>query len=150
MAETEARIAYGTLLQFGDNSSPPQFTTLAEVNDITGPGMSRELPDATHMESPGGWREFIGGLKDAGEITVECNHLPENTTQDANTGVLALFASGERRTWRIVFPLGSPGVTWEMSAVVSAFEPNFPIDDKMGLSVTLKVSGQPAFLGAGA
>lgn len=146
MAETEAAIGYGTLLQFSDGASPPAFTTLAEVNDISGPGMSRELPDATHMESPGGWREFLGGLKDAGEITVECNHLPNNATQDATDGVLSLFASGERRAWRLVFPI-SPTVNWEMDAVVSAFEPSFPVDDKMMLSVTLKVSGQPAFLG---
>lgn len=146
MAETEAAIGYGTLLAFSDGASPPSFTVLAEVTDISGPGMSRELPDATHMESPGGWREFLGGLKDAGEITVECNHLPHNSTQDATTGVLSLFASGARVAWRITFPV-SPEIVWEMDAVVSAFEPSFPVEDKMMLSVTLKVSGQPAFLG---
>jgi predicted secreted protein len=145
MSETQAAIGYGTLLQYSNGASPPQWTTLAEVTNITGPGMSRELPDATHMESPGGWREFLGGLKDAGEITVECNHLPHHASQDASTGVLALFASGARTAWRIVFPV-SPEVIWEMDAVVSAFEPSFPVEDKMGLSVTLKVSGQPSFL----
>jgi predicted secreted protein len=143
---TEARIAYGTLLQFGNGASPETFTSLAEVNNITGPGMSRELPDATHMESPGGWREFIGGLKDAGEITVECNHLPNNVTQDASTGILSFFASGATKNWQMVFPT-SPPITWGFEAVISAFEPDFPIDDKMMLSITLKVSGQPAFLG---
>lgn len=147
MAETQAQIAYGTILEFSDGGSPETFTALAEVTDITGPGMSRELPDATHMQSPGGWREFIGGLKDAGEITVEANHLPHNTTHDAENGVLSLFASGERRAWRIRFPV-SPEITWEMDAVVSAFEPSFPVEDKMMLSVTLKVSGEPGFLEA--
>jgi len=146
MAETQAAIGFGTLLSFSNGASPPVFSVLAEVNDITGPGMSRELPDATHMESPGGWREFLGGLKDAGEITVECNHLPNNATQDASTGVLSLFGSGVRTAWRITFPV-SPEVVWEMDAVISGFEPSFPVDDKMMLSVTLKVSGQPAFLG---
>lgn len=142
---TDAKIAYGTFLEYSDGASPPTWTSLAEVVNITGPGMSRELPDATHMQSPGGWREFIGGLKDAGEITVECNHLPNNATQDASTGVLSFFASGSTKDWRLRFPV-SPEVTWEFEAVVSAFEPEFPIDDKMMLSVTLKVSGQPAFL----
>lgn len=145
MAETEAQIGYGTLLEYSDGGSPETFTALAEVTDITGPGMSRELPDATHMKSPGGWREFLGGLKDAGEITVECNHLPNNETHGAESGVLSLFASGERRAWRIKFPV-SPEKIWEMDAVVSAFEPSFPVEDKLMLSVTLKVSGQPAFL----
>jgi hypothetical protein len=35
-----------------------------------------------------------------------------------------------------------------MDAVVSAFEPSFPVEDKMMLSVTLKVSGEPDFLGS--
>jgi predicted secreted protein len=142
---TQAKIAYGTLLKFGNAASPEVFTTLAEVVNITGPGMARELPDATHMQSPSGWREFIGGLKDAGEITVECNHLPNHATQDATTGVLSFFASGDTKNWQVVFPL-SPAVTWGFAAVVSAFEPDFPIDDKMMLSITLKVSGEPAFL----
>lgn len=142
---TDATIAYGTLLQFGNGASPEVFTTLAEVVNITGPGMSRELPDATHMQSPGGWREFIGGLKDAGEITIEANHLPNNATQNASQGVLSFFASGATKNWKIVFPV-SPAVEWEFASVVSAFEPDFPVDDKMMLSVTLKVSGQPQFL----
>lgn len=146
MAKSQARIGYGTLVKFSDGGSPETFKTLAEVVDITGPGLSRELPDATHMESPDGYREFLGGLKDGGEITLECNHLPNHETQDAETGVLALYDSGDRRAWQIVFPV-SPEVTWQMDAVVSAVEPNFPIDDKMGLSVTLKVSGKPNFLG---
>jgi hypothetical protein len=61
--------------------------------------------------------------------------------------VLSLFASGVRRAWRISFPV-SPLVTWDMDAVVSAFEPSFPVEDKMMLSVTLKVSGEPDFLGS--
>lgn len=145
MARSDAAIAYGTLIQFGTGASPEVWTTVAEVTNISGPGMSRELPDATHMESPGGWREQIGGLKDAGEITIDANHLPNNATQDASTGVLALFASGDRRPWKIVFPV-SPLVEWEMEAIVSAFEPEFPVDDKMGLSLTLKVTGEPDFL----
>lgn len=143
---TDAQIGYGTVLSFGNGASPELFTALAEVNSLTGPGMSRETPDATHMGSPGGWREFVGGLKDAGEITIECNHLPRNATQDATTGVLAFFASGETKNWRIEFP-GSPAVSWEFQAVVSAFEPDFQIEEKLMLSITLKVSGQPAFLG---
>lgn len=142
---TDATIGLGTILAYGDGGSPETFRTLAEVTDLTGPGMSRETPDATHMLSPDGYREFLGGLKDGGELTVECNHLPNDASQDSSTGVLALFESGDKRTWRITFPT-TPTVIWEMDAVVSAFEPSFPLDDKLGLSVTLKVSGKPAFL----
>lgn len=144
---TEATIGLGTVLQYGDGESPEEFTPVAEVVNITGPSMSRELPDATHMASPGGYREFLGGLKDGGQVACQCNHLPNNATQDALTGVLSFFNSGVIKTWQLVFPT-SPAVTWEFQAVLENFEPETPIDDKMGMSFTLKVSGQPSFLGA--
>jgi hypothetical protein len=31
MAETQAKIGYGTLVQFSDEASPPMWTTFAEV-----------------------------------------------------------------------------------------------------------------------
>lgn len=142
---TNALIGHGTILAYGDGGSPETFTALAEVNNISGPGMSADAPDATHMESPEGFREFIGGLKDPGEITVECAHLPGNATQDASTGVLSLFSSGAKTNWRITFP-DDPATIWNFEAVVTGFEPDTPIDDKMMLSITLKLSGKPAFL----
>jgi hypothetical protein len=38
------------------------------------------------MQSPNGWREFIGGLVDAGEVTFEANLLPRNETQNQEAG----------------------------------------------------------------
>ncbi len=143
---TDAVIGHGTILAFGNGASPESFTALAEVFSISGPSMARESPDASHMASPGAWREFISGMKDPGEITVECNHLPGNSTQDASTGVLSLFASGARTNWRMTFPDGSPPTVWEFLGVVTAFSPTTPLDEKMTLSVTIKLSGQPDFL----
>ena len=128
---TDATIGLGTTLAYGDGGSPEVFTTVAEVVSISGPGMSRELPDATHLGSPNGYREFIGGLRDGGEVTLELNWLPGNATHDQdNAG----------RNWRITLPT-TPAATVTFTGVVSAFEPDIPVDDKMSLSVTIKVSG---------
>lgn len=144
MAETQAKIGYGTLLKFGDGASPESFTTVAEVINIDGPGLSRSIPEATHMESPDGYREYLAGLKDGEEVTVECNFLPGNATQDPSTGVLSFFESGARKNWQVVWPF-SPAVTWEFSGIVTGFQPTTPVDDKITLSVTIKVTGKPAF-----
>jgi len=148
MAETAARIGYGTLLEYSDGASPPNWTTLAEVTNLSGPGLSKDVPDASHMTSPDGYREFISGLKDGGEVTAECNFLPEHVTHGNVTGILAMFENDAlARDWHIIWPGASPRVTWQFKAVVSGAEPADPVDDKMTLSVTLKVSGKPDFTG---
>lgn len=139
---TKARIGMGTLLSYSNGLIPEIFTLLAERVTISGPGFSRDSLDATHMDSPNNWREFIAGLKDGGEVTIESNYVPTDATQNANTGALALFNSGATRNWKLVLPV-SPIVTWILPAFVTNFEPDIPLDDKMMLSLTLKVAGEP-------
>lgn len=144
MSETAAKIGYGCLLQYSDGASPPVFTTVAEIIDsIEGPGLSRDIPEATHMESPDGYREYIGGLKDGDEVSFTCNYLGANASQ---TGLLTIFESGVRRAWRRSLPMFSPTVNQEFNAIVTGFRYVTPVDDKMTFEVTLKVTGKPAFI----
>ena len=91
---TNARIGYGTLFQTGNGAVPEVFTTLAEVTNITPPKMSRDTVDATHEESPGAWREFIAGLKDGGDVSLDLNFIPGGTA--AASGVCPASASASR------------------------------------------------------
>jgi predicted secreted protein len=144
MPESNARLGYGTLLERRTAESPETWQLIAERVNLGGPSMSRDAPDVTHMDSPGGWREFIPGLKDGGEVTVEGNFVPDDPTHNAETGLLNEFASDVRGHWRITFPLtGSPPVTWEFDAIMTGFELDMPVDDKLAFTATLKISGQP-------
>lgn len=143
---SQARIGYGTLLErrtSAAGASPEVWQLIAERTSIGGPSMSRDAPDVTHMDSPGGWREFVPGLKDGGEVPVEGNFIPKNATQNAETGILAEFSQDVAGHWRITFPDGSPETVWEFDAIMTGFEPSMPVDDKMTFSATLKVTGEP-------
>ena len=84
---TGARIGHGTLLGFGDGASTGEtFTNVVERTAIAGPSMSRDTPDASNMDTPNGWREFIGGLKDGGEMSLEANWLPQHASQNLAAG----------------------------------------------------------------
>jgi predicted secreted protein len=139
---TGAKIGYGTLLAYGDGATPDAFTTMAEVTNLGGPGFSADSIDATHMASPNGWREFIAGLLDGGEVSADCNYLPGDSSHGPASGALYIFKSRLTRNWRITFPT-SPAVLWILPAIVTGFELDIPVDDKMGLSLTLKVAGEP-------
>lgn len=137
---TSARIGYGTLFQTGDGNSPEAWTTLGEVSNITPPNMQRDSIDASHGQSPDGWREFIAGLKDGGELSLEMNFVPGGAGAAALMAELNLSAAAAVKNRRILFPDGS---YFEAQAFLTGFEPDAPIDDKMAATATFKISGAP-------
>ena len=142
---TLAKIGYGSVFSVLDNTlSPPAYVALAEVTAITPPQMSRDTVDATHNASTGGWREFIPGLKDAGDVTVEMNFIPGNATGDL---LMGSFNSDTALSCKIAFP-DSPVTEWLFTAICTGFAPTQPIDDKMTASATFKLTGKPAFIPA--
>lgn len=104
MTATIATSGFGTLLQLSDGASPAVFTSLAEISNLTGPNLSRNWIDATHMESADTAKEFIAGLIDIGEVTCDCNFLPGNATQRDKTTKLIAAASSATATYRVVWP----------------------------------------------
>lgn len=138
---TSARIGHGTLFYLADVSSPTSYSLLAEVTNVTPPALARDAIDASHEQSPNAWREFIPGMKDGGEVTIELNFIPGG---DSTLRAQAAFGQDGAIAAKIVFP-DSPGTTWTFDAIVTGFESEAPIDDKMTATLTLKVTGQPSF-----
>lgn len=117
------------------------FSTIAEVTGLSGPSLSLETIDATHMESPNNFREMIPSLKSAGEVSFDLNFLPGNSSQQQiTTDYLGRTLRNFELTWT------DTGATkWAFSAYITAFEPSAAIDDKLSASVTLSISGAPNF-----
>jgi predicted secreted protein len=139
---TAAIFAHGTLLKKGDGAATEVFTTIAEVTNIGGPGLALDPIDVTSHGSTAGWREFIGGLLDGGEVSMTINYVPTAGTHDATTGLIADKVARTVRNFQLVFP-DSGNTTWSFSALVASFEPGEPVDAQLSAEVTLKVTGQP-------
>lgn len=144
---TDAIGAFGILLKMGDGGSPTEtFTTIAEVLDISGPSLSLETIEVTSHSSQEGWKEYIAGVLDGGEVSFELNFVPTEDTHDATLGLLSLLKTRAKRSFKVVFPdavLEESRTTWSFSAYVTAFETSAPVADKLGASVTLKIAGKP-------
>ena len=80
--------SFGTLLKIGDGADPEVFTTIAEVLDISGPGLSLDTEETTNHSSPGGWEEYVGTILRSGEVTFGINYDPVGATHDASTGLI--------------------------------------------------------------
>jgi hypothetical protein len=147
MAESQAHAAYGTLIEVGDGGTPETFVVIAEVTSIAGPAQTRDTIDVTHMESPEGYREFIPSFKDGGTVTLALNFLPNDPTQDATDGIIADYENDVKRNYRITWPTaGTNRVSF--SAYVTDHSPDSPVEGKMDLAVTLKISGKPTWSAA--
>ena len=129
--------AFGTQLLRGDGAEPEVFTAIANVVSIEGPEIERETLDMTAHDTPDGWREYKGGLKDAGELSCEINYDPAE-----HDALVADFEDDEPRNWRLVFPT-TPAVQWDFAAVLTGFSSEAPHDDKLSAEITLKLSGKP-------
>lgn len=137
---SDAEIGYGTKFQRSNGASPAVWTSWGEVTSITPPALTKGVTDVTHMDSPERYREFISTLRDAGQVTVEMNLVPGSASEVA---ILADYASNDAFTYRVLFP---STVAWEFSAIVTDYSTSVPLDDKMTATVTLKVTGEPAYL----
>lgn len=129
-----AERAVGTVLQIGASA-------IAELTSIGGLELSAETIDVTNLSSGGGYREFIGGFKDAGEVSVSGFFNPSDTN-----GQMALynaFESGSTDTYSIIFP-AALGATWSFSGVVTAFSTGAELEEAVSFEATIKVSGAPS------
>ncbi|MBT7930247.1 outer capsid protein Hoc [Candidatus Peregrinibacteria bacterium] len=110
---------------------------LAEVNSISGPNRTRDTIDVTTLDSTGGYREFIGGFRDGGEVVLDMNYTRAgfdslNTDFENNTTA---------QTYVIV--MSDTGATeFSFSGWVTALGKSIPLDDKVTMSCTIKIDGQ--------
>lgn len=135
MAATEAQIGYGTLLKLGNGSSPETFTTIAEVKSIDGFGFTLAEVEATHMESPNGYNEYVSGMKDGDTITAVLNMIRSNAI-DTKT----VWDAGLRRNFELNFPSTLPD--YDFSAVPTGWHiQGVTPGGVLEVQVTMRISG---------
>lgn len=122
--------AVGTQLKKGTSA-------IAGLTSIGGLDLSSETIDVTTLDSDGGYREFVGGFKDGGEVPISGFFDP--TSQ---AGLQADFESQEVGDYTIVFPEGI-GYTWTFKAIVTGFKTGAEVDGAVTFEGNLKVSGKP-------
>lgn len=138
---TAVKSSFGTFLQSGDGATPENFTTIAEVGDISGPAVSRDTEEVTNHSSPDAYEEFISTIKRSGEVTFPINFIPDHATHDQSTGLLSWLDSGVLKNFRML--LSTTGRRWQFAALVTNFEGVAPVVGKHSGDVTLKISGKP-------
>lgn len=131
-----AKRALGTKLNIG--ATLP--VSVGGLTSIGGLELSADTIDVTTLDSAGGYREFIAGFKDAGEVSVE-GYL-DATTGQGQKEMYDLFESGIVEDFAIVFPIATK-TSWEFQGIVTGFSTGADLEDPLAFSATIKVSGAP-------
>jgi predicted secreted protein len=129
----------GTKFSIG-SGSPLTYTDVANVATITPPQLTRDTVDVDTLDPADGYKQFLTGLKDGGEVGITLNFDPEDTGQ---TSIYNAFENDTPGNYKITFPDGS---NWTFSGLLTAYEPqDVAAADVVQVQVTIKVSGKPTF-----
>ena len=112
------------------------WVALAEINNISGPGMTRDTIDVTSLDSTGGYREFITGFRNPGQVTMSMNFTRTNYDTMKTD-----FESSTLQNYEIVLPDGDK-TSLEFEGLVTEMPLTIPPDDKVTIDVTIQISGQ--------
>lgn len=134
MAASGVKIGYNTDFAIYNGTT---YTDVAEVTSITWPGYSRDAVEATHLNSDDTFREYIPGLMDAGEVSIELNYVAS-----ASDVIVAALTAATIGQFKITAPTG---VNCVFKAIVTSYQAQSPVDDRMTATATFKVTGKPTW-----
>ena len=125
-----------TKVKSGDEGEDLKIANLTSIGEI---GVESEEIDATDLDSPDNYKEFIAGSKDAGEVSIAGNIKDESNVEK----MLSLAESQSMEKWIVTYPSGAK---WEFNAFVKSFKDGEKTTDGLAtFTATLRVSGKPVY-----
>lgn len=134
---TSAIVGGFTLKRQHASGSPITYVAVPEVISISGLGSTNDLVDATHFGSAG-VREYIAGLADGQEITIECNYVGNSVQQEAFMDAVEAKETG---SFQVLVDGVSPNVTFTFSATYISYVINPSVDDRDTVTFVVKITG---------
>lgn len=130
---SEAISGVGVHLSRWDGSA---YVALAEITSIKGPGKKRDTIEVTNLDSTGGYKEFIGGFREGGTVS-----LTMNFTRASYDLMNADFETDDVQYYAITIP-DAALTTLEFEGFVQELPLNISAKDAITADVTILVSGK--------
>ena len=126
------------------NGSEQEDLKIANLTSIGEIGVESEEIDATDLDSPNNYKEFIAGSKDAGEVSLAGNIKDETNVEK----MLALAESQSMEQWKVTYPSKA---TWTFTGFVKSFKDGEKTPDGLAtFTASIRISGKPTYTVAGA
>lgn len=130
--------AMGTSIKYAPayDSAENLVKTIGSLTSIGEIAPTSDEVDTTTLDSAGGYREFLQGLKDSGELPLTGYHDAANTGQNT---MRTLYASGASGYFWVTFP---DQTTVAFNAYVKGYsDGSADVDGVVGFGCTLRISG---------
>jgi predicted secreted protein len=118
------------------NTGTNKWERLAEILSYDGPNKKRDTIDVTNMDSAGGYKEFIGGFRESGDLKCSMNF-----TRDTYDLMNDDFESETKQTYELAIP-DDDNTTMSFLGLVTDLGFKADTSKQITADVTLKVSGQ--------
>lgn len=128
----------GLSFKIGDGGDPETFTTVGEVYNVSGIGVSKEQIKVSSFDSTSNHEYIAAYLADGAEITVDCNLILSETQQ---TAMLAKVDASENGNVEFALTNGTETLTFGFNAAFLGYTVTPAFEDRNTLSFTLKISG---------
>lgn len=132
--------AFGQGLELRIYDGVSAYDAIPWLGAITGPDSTFDTIDVTTHSSEGGWREFIAGLADGGEVTCPINWHADDpqhqALQDAQN-------ARELTAFQLYFPMYDEDNLIDFNGFVTGLTRGGPFDAQITRDLTIKVTGQP-------
>ena len=141
---TKQRIVYGATSKWGTDGST--WADIAECKGIAVPTVEVEYQDATHFQSPSGFREYVAGLKDAGAIEIPCGY-----SSAAYALAHGYMTNGTLVYFQTIMPTETGqvvGDTFEFTGYVTPKLETNAVGDIISMMLAVRTSGAPTFTAA--
>lgn len=123
---------------YGSTIAGSALSTVVEVTKIGGPNLKADSIELTHMTSDNRFREYISGLLEGGEVSLELNYTKAQCAAIAT-------ALGTTDTFTLTL---SDSSTWVFTGFINALGQETPHDGKISNTAGIQVSGKPVFTAA--
>ena len=111
---------------------------IGSVTGIGGPSLAVDTIDVTAHDSTSAAREFVAGLIDGGDISLEGNVISASAANE----MIDLSNNRAVVTFRVQFGATVAG-DWLFCGIANSFETDAPHDGKIGFSAGIKLTGRP-------
>lgn len=120
------------------------YSDIAQIKSITGPELTRETYDVSDLQSD--FMEFVSGMADGGEVTLDLVYDPADDTLQALKDDLVNALAGGLTYFQISWPTIDEDAV-QFAALVTKFGPIVADKDgALAAAATLKVSGAPEWV----
>lgn len=121
------------------SGTPMVVANLTNIGEI---GIESAEIDVTDLSSAGGYKEFIAGFKDGGEVSLSGFVKSEDNME----AMLALAEAQTLEDWEIETPSGSK---WEFTGFVKMWkESEATVEGVRGFTGSVRISGAPTYTAA--